>query len=116
MSTIAICIDESAVPPTTIIKLQRLTGHSLNDIRDRIRQRRPIFEREIFDAQYVEHASKIRAIVDCLDGASIPNRIYELPEGETMETHPHVSQCQIAIEVLKNILDQADLEADRPIL
>jgi hypothetical protein len=54
-----------------------------------------------------------RSIVGRVENASVLVRIYEIPECETMESCSYVDNCQISIEVLDNILNQADVELDR---
>lgn len=115
MSTIVITIEEPAVPPSALMELHRTTGRGLGDIRSAISRGEPIFEQEIFGANYEEHGSMIRAIVACLRNASVPCRIYELPEGHTMESCALVDNCRISVQVLTNILDQTDAELDRQI-
>ena len=113
MSIVVIFVADSTMPAAAIVGLQRITGRGIAEIRNAIIQGEPIFEREIFDSDYEEHAAVIRGIVRQLQDASLPSRIYELPEGETMESCSFVDQCQISTEVLGNILDQADAELDR---
>jgi len=113
MSQILIFIDDATLAPDVLMSLQRTTGRGLSAIRDAVGHGKPIFEREIFDADYEAHAATIRAIVSCLTNTSIPSRIYELPEGETMETCAFVDKCLISTDVLENILSQADAELDR---
>ncbi len=113
MSKIVIFVDGTAAPANALMALQRATGRGLGELRTAIGRGDPIFEREIFDGDYEEHASVVRAVVRSLEDAAIPSRIYELPEGETMESCSFVDNCQISIEVLNNILDQADAELDR---
>ena len=113
MSTIVIFVADPAMSATAIMRLQRITGRGIAEIRNAITQGEPIFEREIFDSDYEEHAAMIRGIVRHLQEASLPSKIYEIPEGETMESCSFVDECQISIEVLNNILDQADAELDR---
>jgi hypothetical protein len=93
--------------------IQRATGRGLSELRTAIGQGDPIFEREIFAGDYAEHASMIRAVVRSLEDAAIESRIYELREGETIESCTHVDNCRISVEVLNNILHQADVELDR---
>jgi len=113
MSNIVIFVDGTAIAASTLLGLQRITGRGLAEIRTAIGKGKPIFQREIFDANYEEHASMIRKIVACLKDDSVRERIYEIPEGETMESCSFAEDCQIDTEVLKSILDQADLERDR---
>ena len=109
MSKIVIVVDLTAAPANALVALQRATGRGLGELRTAIGRGDPIFERQIFDGDYEEHASVVRSLED----AAIPIRIYELPEGETMESCSFVDNSQISVEVLNNILDQADAELDR---
>ncbi len=113
MSKIVIVVSGSAAPAHTMMALHRATGRGLSELRTTIGQGDPVFEQTILDGDYEEHATVIRAVVQSLLDASIPFQIYELPEGETMESCSFVDNCQISIEVLNNILDQADAELDR---
>ena len=113
MSNIVIFVGDKVADASVLVKIQRVTGRGLSDIRNAIQHGTPIFEREIFDANYEEHASTIRAVIGCLEDASVPSRIYEIPEGETMKSCSFADKCQISAEVLRSILDQADVELGR---
>ncbi len=77
------------------------------------KQLRSIVEREIFDENYDDHATLIRSVLAVLEDAELRHRIYELPEGSTMETCDFVDRCLVSTEVMRNILNQADTELDR---
>ena len=113
MSNIAILIDDHTVNASLLVRLQRISKRGIGDIRDAIQQGQPVFEQELFDANYEEHASLIRSVIGCLEESSAPCRVYELPEGETMESCPSVDRYRIDIETLRNILHSADTELHR---
>jgi hypothetical protein len=110
MSNIIIFIEDRTVSPHALMQLHRATGRSLSEIKNLIALGKPLFESEIFNTDYEQHALSIRAVLDCLIDMYLSFRIYEIPEGETMESYSFVDQCRISVEVLRNILNEADQE------
>lgn len=113
MSNVVIYVDDTGVLPTGLIELQKATGRSLSDIRSSLTSGNPIFEHELFDSRYDDHAALIRNVLYVIETNNMKHRIYELPEGETMDSCAFVDRCLVSIEVMRNILNQADAELDR---
>lgn len=113
MSNISIYVDEIGMPAELLIQLQQATGKSLNDIRSALALRTPIFEHALFDSRYDNHAALIRNVLTVLEANNAKHRIYEFPEGETIESCTFADRCLICIETMRNILNQADAELDR---
>ena len=113
MSNIVIFLDQEANRPDVVLRLQKATQKSLSDIRSALTNNTPVVEVELFEGDYSSHAKMLRAVMSCMDEVSLGSRIYELPEGETMETCRFIDRCEITVTVLENILSQADAELDR---
>lgn len=109
MARIVFFLDESANRPEALMRLQKATGCSLSEIRGAIREDNALLDVELFDSQYDDHASLLRSVMACVDDFSLNYRIYELPEGESTVDDRH----QIRIDVLRNILNEADAELRR---
>ena len=112
MSNIVVLVDETSVPAASLMQLKSITGFGLSEVRGLLTKGSPIFEQEIFDSRYEEHAKQLRTILDFLEKSKFKHRVYELPEDETSESCS-LDEFQIADQVLKNILDNADEELDR---
>ena len=113
MSNIVIFMDKEANRAEVVLRLQKATQKSLSDIRSSLASNTPIVEVELFEGDYDSHAKMLRAVMACMDELSLGSRIYELPEGETMESCGFVDKCEITPTVLENILSEADAELDR---
>lgn len=55
----------------------------------------------------------LRRVLETIEVGGIQSRIYELPEGETMESCTFVDRCLISMDVMRHILIQADEEFAR---
>ncbi|MCG8651521.1 MAG: hypothetical protein MI861_16890 [Pirellulales bacterium] len=86
MSNVVIFVDGDSVPASELMKLQKATSRGLGEIRSAISAGTPIVEREIFEGNFEDHASLVREVLTVLEDGALKHRIYELPEGETMET------------------------------
>ena len=113
MSNIVIYVDETGVPAELLIQLQQATGKSLRDIRSALASGTPVFEHTLFDSRYDDHAAVIRNVSTVLEANNAKHRIYEFPEGETIESCTFADRCLIGIDTMRNILNQADAELDR---
>ncbi|RCS44019.1 hypothetical protein DTL42_17970 [Bremerella cremea] len=113
MSNIVIFLDQEANRADVVLRLQKATQKSLSDIRSSLMNNAPVVEVELFEGDYDSHAKMLRAVMSCMLELSLGCRIYELPEGETMETCSFVDKCEITPTVLENILSEADAELDR---
>jgi len=113
MSNIVIFIDDKSANASALMHLKNTTRRSLSEIRSAIENETPIIEREIFDESYDEHAAMLRRVIESIETHKLAHRIYEIPEGETLDSCDFVDNCAITIEVLNNILNNADAELDR---
>ena len=113
MSNIVIFIDDKNANASALMQLKNATGRSLSEIRSAVENETPVVEREIFDEAYDEHAAMLRRVIESIETLELSHRIYEIPEGETMDSCDVVDNCAITIEVLNNILNNADAELDR---
>ena len=113
MSNIVVYLSHDANRADAVHRLHKVTQKSLNDVRTSLVNNAPLLEVELFEGDYDSHARMLRELLACLDELSLGSRIYELPEGETMETCTFVEKCEISPSVLENILNEADAELDR---
>lgn len=113
MSNIVIFLDKNASRADVVLRLQKATQKSLRDIRAALANNTPVVEVEIFAGDYDSNATMLRGVLACVDDLSLGVRIYELPEGGTMETYASVEKCRISPTILENILNEADAERDR---
>jgi len=93
-----------------VLRLQKVTQKSLSDIRWSLMNSAPVVEVELFEGDYHSCAKMLRALMSCIREFSLASRIYELPEGETIETCTCVNRFEISPTVLENILSEADSE------
>ena len=108
MSIIVFILNTAEVPGKTLMRLQGATRRSLIDLRGAIAKGKPLYERNIVLGDLEENALSVRAILGCLEELNLPFRIYELPEGETLETCVFSDKSKITVEVLNNILDSSE--------
>ena len=113
MSQIVIFLDDGANQPDVLIRLQQLTGRSLNDIRKALTTDSPVVEMELYEGDFDSHAAMLRSILNCIVEFSLRSKIYELPEGETMQKYSFGDKCEISSEVLLNILQADEEDRDR---
>lgn len=86
MSNIVIFVDDNDASASALMELKNATGRSLIEIRSAVENATPVVEREIFDESYDEYAAMLRRVVGSIEALGLTHRIYELPEGETMDT------------------------------
>ena len=114
MSNIVIILNTAEVPGKTLMSLQGATGRSLIDLRGAIAKGKPLYDRNIVLGDLEEIALSVRAFLGCLENLNLPFQIYELPEGETMETCEKLDKSMITVEVLNNILDSSEESRHQP--
>ncbi len=110
MSNIVVFLDQEANRADVILRLQKATQKSLSDIRSSLANNTPIVEVELFEGDYDSHAKMLRAVMSCMDELSLGSRIYELPEGETVDTCVFVHKCEITPTELENMLTSNDAD------
>jgi hypothetical protein len=113
MSNIVIYVDETSVSAELQIQLQQAMRKSLSDIRSALASGTPVFEQTLFDSRYDDHAAVIRNVLTVLEIKDAKHRIYEFPEGESIESCKFADRCLVGIETIRSILNQADAELDR---
>jgi len=111
---IAIFIDKvDAIPAVQLMDLHKVLKCSLGELRQLLASGEPIVAREIFDNDFDQHAALIRNVLLVIEDGNLEHRIYELPEGRGIKTCDASPQCLIGVEVLRNILNEADAELNR---
>ncbi|UBM24597.1 hypothetical protein K8374_19855 [Pseudomonas sp. p1(2021b)] len=112
MSVIAIVI-EGDVPPSVLMKLHRIIGASLQQLRSAVQSRNPILELEIFDGDYQERAALIRAVIATLIEGGVVASYYEIPYGQQYAGNIQLSLWKIDSDLVEGILSAADKEVER---
>ena len=113
MSRIVFILDDAANRADIVMRLQRLTGRGLNEIRNALTDSSPVVEIDLYEGDFDSHATLLRSVLNCINEFSLRSKIYELPEGQTMKTCSFVDKCEISSEVLLNILRSDEEERDR---
>ncbi len=70
----------------------------------------PIVELELYDGDFEAHTILLRSVVACIEEFALKSRIYELPEGTTLQTCDFANKCQIEPSILLNILRSDESE------
>lgn len=104
MSHIVVYLDSKALEPNVLTDLQKATKKRPAELQQLIESEAPIVELELFDDDYEEHVKMLKRLVKVLTTHKLKNRIYELPEGETMKSCTFVDKCKITPKVLSNII------------
>ena len=84
MSTVAILIREPEPSAELLVTLQRLTGRSLQDLRQAIATREPVYQASLLFNDQEERAAELRRLVDALSGLESRAEAYHLEEHETL--------------------------------
>jgi len=113
MSNIVIVIKESKLEVAVLGKLRTLLSSPLTQIKSALVEGKPILEMELFDNKYDEKASLLRGLIDLVRKNDLHAEVYELPSGQSFETSSVRKQSLIQLDVLENILNSADDEAQR---
>ncbi|QDU80464.1 hypothetical protein Pla110_21940 [Polystyrenella longa] len=113
MSRIVVYLEQQAQRADVVFRLHKVTQKSLEELRTSLATNAPVIELDLFNSDYDFNAGLLRKVMATLGELSIDSRIYELPEGETIDTCTFLDKCQISTEVLANILNEADAEFDR---
>ena len=112
MSVMVIVLEDDNVEIGVLGELHKLLGGSLIELRNAIRDRRPVVEMEIFDNQYDEKAGQLRKLIALLRDSELKAEVYELPEGDAFATSQSLAVSRISLDILENTLDAADEEID----
>lgn len=113
MSVIAIIIEKSQVPASTLMKLHQITGAPLTQLKTAVMAHEPVLELEIFEGNYQERAQLIRAVCDLLKTEKVDASYYEIPYGQQCVGNPQLSLWKIDLNLVEGILDAADDEIER---
>jgi hypothetical protein len=113
MPKVAIKIEDASSLPEIVSAVRRLTGMSVADIRDRIREGRAILEYPLFYNDHDEKARRLRSLVSQIPPLGARLRIYELEEDQSLGGSLDDSAYEITPETLMNVLDDHDRAVER---
>lgn len=91
MSRITITTETRTPSPKLVAVVRTVTGESIAETQSSIVEGRPVFDREIFDNHWKEHAEAIRDLLDSFARLNVLSEIHE-------DGHP------ISEEILSGIL------------
>ncbi|MDR2222132.1 MAG: hypothetical protein LBE34_05260 [Flavobacteriaceae bacterium] len=101
MSKIAIVLKENHIDHTVLFKIKKVIDKSLQDIKQRIEGRNPLYIGLLFYNDHAVIATQLQELVDVLDDCQVLYWIYELDElSSDLEENQKISK-----EVLERILD-----------
>lgn len=103
MSQIAIKINQSVINNSTLLALKNVTGQSLSQVNEHIRNGSPVFQVLLFGNDHDEVAGTLLKIVSTLQTGQVEFVVYELEEDEIPDEAKHQNDI-ISVETLKNIL------------
>lgn len=112
MSVIAIVLGRESYSSANAVKLHRALGISLQGIKGRWVNGDPIFEQEIFEVDYQQHAVLIRAILKIIDEEKLTAEFYEVPYGECYAGNTKLDTWRIDAALVEGILSAADEEIE----
>lgn len=113
MSVIAVVLSEASASAKALLELHRILGVSLLEIKEKISNRQPILEVEIFDGDYQAHAELIRAVISSLKKHNITADYYEIPYGKHYSGDFRRTTWLINSETVEGVLTAADVEIER---
>ena len=102
---IAIILETAEVPAQALMQLQGMTGRRLHELRATIVQGKPLYEEKILLGDVDENVALLRKFLAELKDLSLPIRVYDLLEDETMESCSRPEENEISLEVLRNGLN-----------
>ena len=103
MSQIAITIRQRTLDNRTLLAVKNLSGQSLLQVTEHIRNGSPVFQALLFGNDHDEIADVLLKIVHALQIGQVKFNIYELEEDEVTDEEKHQHYI-ISVETLKNIL------------
>jgi hypothetical protein len=113
MSVIAVVLSEASASAQGLLELHQILGVSLRELKEKISNREPIVEVEIFDGDYQDHAELIRAVISSLKTHNITADYYEIPYGERYSGNSRLTTWLINSKTVEGILTAADVEIER---
>ncbi|MEW4950643.1 hypothetical protein [Pseudomonas asiatica] len=113
MSVIAIVMEGAGVSASALMKLHRVLGVPLLQLKSTILAHEPVLELEIFDGDYHDHAKKIRSVCAVLTAEKVDASYYEIPYGQQYVGNPKLSIWKIDSSLVEGILSAADDEVER---
>lgn len=116
MSNMVVIISTKEKLNVTVLgKLHKLLGGSLVGLRSAIMKGNPIVEMELFDGEYDQKASLLRALIALIRDNGVETEVYELSSGQTFTfaSSRERQESLISLDVLENILKCSDEELDR---
>ncbi|MGA3681608.1 hypothetical protein [Pseudomonas graminis] len=113
MSVIAVVLSQASASAQALLELHRILGGSLLEIKDKVSNREPILEVEIFDGDYQAHAELIRAVISLLKKHNITADYYEVPYGKHYSGDFRCTTWLINSETVEGVLTAADVEIER---
>jgi hypothetical protein len=113
MSVIAVVLSEASASAQVLLELHRILGVSLLGIKEKVSNREPIVEVEIFDGDYQAHAELIRPVISSLKKHNITADYYEIPYDEHYSGNSRLTTWLINSETVEGILTAADVEIER---
>lgn len=113
MSVIAIVIEGTGVSASALMKLHRVIGIPLLQLKSAVLAHEPILELEIFDGDYQERARLIRSVSAVLNTEKVDASYYEIPYGQQYAGNSQLSLWKIDSNLVEGILSAADYEVER---
>ncbi|MCX2889223.1 hypothetical protein OO258_13345 [Pseudomonas sp. DCB_BI] len=113
MSVIAIIIEGAGVSASTLVKLHRVLGVPLLQLKSAVLAHEPVLELEIFDGGYQERAKLIRSVCAVLNTEKVNTSYYEIPSGQQYAGDSQLSLWKIDSNLVGGILSAADDEVER---
>lgn len=113
MSVIAIVLKKDTYSSAGAVKLHRLLGVSLQGVKERWVNENPIYEEEIFEGDYQQHAVLIRSILKIINEEKLAAELYEIPYGEHYAGNAKLDTWRIDSASVEGILSAADEEIER---
>lgn len=113
MSVIAIVVEGAGVSASALMKLHRVLGVPLLQLKSAMLAHEPVLELEIFDGDYQDHAKLIRSVCNVLAAEKIDASYYEIPYGQQYLGNPQLSTWKIDSNLVEGILRAADDEVQR---
>ncbi|OCA77130.1 hypothetical protein BBI01_01315 [Chryseobacterium artocarpi] len=112
MSKIAIIINSDTVSPKALFELKKTIGTGVDEIKENILDKRPVFEGVLFYNDHDEVSEKLFKVIDELKKNDVPYSLFELEDEEKYDVIDSKNQ-EINDEVLRNIIEMHNREIRR---
>lgn len=108
MSKIAVRVEDITDKTAVLSKLRHITGLGLGDLNQRLYAPVALVEYELFNNDHEEVAARLDQLMTEIPPTGATLRLYELPPEATFETYDNVATHEITVEILRNILQEAE--------